>query len=272
MADKNTVRSFSSNDDHSRDDMFHELQECADILVEKLQGDDIAGVVDVVQALVDARDRSLFKEVGRLTRGLHEALTGFHIDADLSEKDANGVPLVLNDASHRLDYVINLMQEAADKTLDRLDEISPVATQFSQEAKKIKEEWEKLRRKEMNPDEFRKLYVRMDNFLIAAVTSSDQLNEQLQRIMLTQSYQDISGQIIRRVINMVKEVESNLVDLVRRSGQIEKLVGIVTAEQKVDENICLARLNTGEGPQTRKRDDVAATQDEVDNILSSLGF
>jgi len=251
--------------------MMRELQECADILVEKLQGDDIAGVVDVVQALVEARDRSLFNEVGKLTRGLHDALVEFHIDTDISEKDENGIPLVMDDASHRLDYVIKMMQDAANKTMDSVDEISPIATQFSKEANVIKDEWEKLRRKEIGPDEFRKLYGRIDEFLGSAVSSSNQFSNHLQEIMLAQSFQDLSGQIIRRVISMVKDVEASLVDLVRRSGQVEMLVGVVVQEATVDADD-EAKAICAEGPQVRKRADAVSSQDEVDDLLSSLGF
>ena len=139
------------------DEMLHELQECADILVDKLQSDDIRGAIEMVHALVEARDRSVFKEVGRLTRGLHEALVNFHIDADISEKDINGLPLVINDASHRLDYVIKMMQDAANKTMDSVDQISPIAGEFSKEARILKEDWEKLRRKELTPEDLRRL-------------------------------------------------------------------------------------------------------------------
>ncbi len=88
---------------------------------------------------------------------------------------------------------------------------------------------------------------------------------------MAQGFQDLSGQIIHRVIGMVKDVESNLVDLVKRSGQIEKLVGIVSAEQKHGKYDSSKSMKA-EGPQVRKHDNVISNQDEVDDLLSSLGF
>lgn len=271
MTESNAVKKYSSSEDNAREEMMRDLHECADILVEKLQGNDIAGVADIVQDLVEIRDRSLFNEVGKLTRGLHDALMEFHIDADVSEKDENGVPLEMDDASHRLDYVINMMQNAANKTMDSVDEISPIATQFSKEARVIKEEWEKLRRKEIGPEEFRQLYGRIDEFLGSAVSSSNQFSNHLQQIMLAQSFQDLSGQIIRRVISMVKEVETSLVDLVRRSGHVEKMVGVVLKETDRESGVDDSAVSA-EGPQVRKRDNAVSSQDEVDDLLSSLGF
>lgn len=269
--ERTSSRSFSSEADGS-DEMLDELQECADILMEKLQSDDISGVADIVRAMVDARDRSLFNEVGRLTRGLHETLIDFHIDTDLSEKDIHGNPLQLDDASNRLDYVIKMMQDAANKTMDSVDEISPIANKFAEEAKIIKEDWEKLRRKEIGPEEFRQLYGRVDEFFSSAVKSSNHFSNHLQEIMLAQSFQDLTGQILRRVITMVKEVEVNLVDLVRRASQVERFIGIV-AEQSGQAVLPEDKSEPSmEGPAVRKRVDLVSGQDEVDDLLSSLGF
>jgi len=255
--------------------LMDELQECADILTEKLKSDDLGGVIEVVHALVEARDKSVFHEVGKLTRGLHNALVDFHIDAQVTEKDTNGLPVTIDDASVRLDHVIKMMEEAAIKTMDSVDEISPIAAQFSQEASTLKEDWGKLRRKELSPDEFRELYGRVDDFLDHAVNSSNHFGNHLQEIMLAQGFQDLTGQIIRRVINMVKDVETNLVDLVSRAGQIEKFVGIV-AQVEDDVESGAQEVNQrhleGEGPQVREHSDIVANQDDVDDLLSSLGF
>lgn len=88
---------------------------------------------------------------------------------------------------------------------------------------------------------------------------------------MAQDYQDLTGQIIRRVIALVEEVEGNLVQLVRISGQ-----RIVDDPQRSERKQSEAseRMQKGEGPSIPGGDNegVVSGQDEVDDLLSSLGF
>ncbi len=259
--------------DETEAEILSEMRQSAEILLDKLQSEDYCGASDVIRALVDARDRSLYKEVGRLTRGLHQALIDFHIDTDIVEKDENNLPVDLKDASHRLNYVIEMMRKAADKTMDSIDVVSPIVEQLSKEASTLQEDWVRLRKREMSAEDFRSLYKRIDEFLDVATRNSAEFSSHLQEILLAQSYQDLTGQIIRRVIAMVQDVERNLVDLVRRAGHIEQLAGIVT-EHVEDEEAVRLKLLAGEGPQIHghKMENVVQSQDDVDDLLSSLGF
>ena len=71
---------------------------------------------------------------------------------------------------------------------------------------------------------------------------------------------------------MITEVEENLVELVRIASQVENVVGITPGEATQDNNE--SRDIAGEGPQIKaqERDDVVTSQDDVDDLLSSLGF
>jgi chemotaxis protein CheZ len=70
----------------------------------------------------------------------------------------------------------------------------------------------------------------------------------------------------------MSEVEDNLVSLVKIAAQVESVVGIkpeeVKAQAEKEADI------KGEGPQIKaeEREDVVGSQDEVDDLLSSLGF
>ena len=68
---------------------------------------------------------------------------------------------------------------------------------------------------------------------------------------------------------LVKDVERSLVHLVRMASTVDSITGVVHAEEKtVEEDI-----TKGEGPQIDKeKEDVVASQDDVDELLSSLGF
>ena len=90
--------------------------------------------------------------------------------------------------------------------------------------------------------------------------------------MMAQDFQDLTGQIIRRVINLVQEVEDNLVELIRLSGSVESAVADKVPAQKSCPD---GAVMQGLGPQVPGLGETAGAvsgQDEVDDLLSSLGF
>lgn len=261
---------------NSSDEMWDELKSRASTLLDKLEVGDFAGISSAIVDLNEARNSSLYREVGKLTRGLHEAIVNFELDArqvqggegseDHASKMAN--------AQDRLDYVIKLTQKSADKTMDMVEEGIPVAAQIGEKATALREDWGRLIRREMDPSEFRGLYHNIDKFLEYSVSSSTQLSEQLNAILLAQDFQDLTGQVIKKVITLVQEVEERLVDLMRMAGHVEELAGIVGALDQDNANKPEKLDSAAEGPQinAQQRDDVVSGQDDVDDLLSSLGF
>lgn len=252
-----------------------ELKECAKLLAEKLQNNQFEDASVVIQTITQARDRHIFQSVGRLTRGLHNAIVNFNVDADLSKEPPRIQTSDIHDASNRLSYVIELTQKAAEKTMDMVDEAAPIAMNLGQEAGSLREEWARLKRREMTLNEFKALYDRMDQFLGHMVTGTGQLNKNLQDIVLEQGFQDLTGQVLKRVIGLINEVEKDLVSLVRIAGQVEEITGLANDRETLalDQEVIQKRKTEAEGPQINKeRADVVAGQDEVDDLLSSLGF
>lgn len=252
-----------------------ELQECAKLLTEKLQSNQFEDASILIQTITQSRDRHIFQSVGRLTRGLHDAIVNFNVDADLSKEPPKIQNSDIHDASNRLSYVIELTQKAAEKTMDMVDEAAPIAMNLGQEATSLRDEWARLKRREMSLDEFRLLYDRMDSFLGQMVTGTNQLSKNLQNIVLEQGFQDLTGQVLKRVIGLINEVEKDLVSLVRIAGQVEEITGLSNDRETIahDMEIMHKRKTEAEGPQINKeRADVVAGQDEVDDLLSSLGF
>lgn len=252
-----------------------ELKECAKLLTEKLQSNQFEDASILIQTITHSRDRHIYQSVGRLTRGLHDAIVNFNVDADLTKEPPKIQTSDIHDASNRLNYVIELTQKAAEKTMDMVDEAAPIAMNLGQEANSLREEWSRLRRREMSLDEFRVLYERMDNFLGQMATGTEQLSKNLQDIVLEQGFQDLTGQVLKRVIGLINEVEKDLVSLVRIAGQVEEITGLSNEQDTMihDLEIMNKRRTEAEGPQINKgRADVVAGQDEVDDLLSSLGF
>ncbi|WP_341939256.1 protein phosphatase CheZ [Marinimicrobium sp. C2-29] len=261
---------------HENEEFISELKECAKLLVDKLQGDHYEEASQLIHAMTEVRDRHIFQSVGRLTRGLHDAIVNFNVDGDLTSEPPNIANSEIRDASNRLNYVIDLTQKAADKTMDMVDESAPIATNLGQEAGALREEWARLKRREMSPDEFRDLYHRMDEFLGQMVTGTDQLGRNMQEIVLEQGFQDLTGQVLKRVIGLINDVEQDLVSLVRIASQVEDVTGF-EFDADTGEGGSEKRKNrnkSGEGPQINasEKADVVSNQDEVDDLLSSLGF
>eukprot|EP01026_Neomeris_dumetosa_P068989 TRINITY_DN67922_c0_g1_i2.p1 TRINITY_DN67922_c0_g1~~TRINITY_DN67922_c0_g1_i2.p1 ORF type:complete len:164 (-),score=30.49 TRINITY_DN67922_c0_g1_i2:215-655(-) len=144
---------------------------------------------------------------------------------------------------------------------------------LGQESAKLKEEWKRLKRREITKEEFKNLYGRIDDFLDQMGTGTELLNNNLQEIILEQGYQDLTGQVLKKVIGLISDVEKELVNLMRIACQVEEVTGLASEPDKETDKTA-DKSSEGEGPQIHadKRADVVSGQDEVDDLLSSLGF
>lgn len=255
------------NDSHSDGEFASVLKEKASELHRRIESGELESALETLQELQDARDRGLYQEVGRLTRALHSAITNFHIDAQPGERVEELSEMT--EATDRLGYVIKMTEKAANTTLDLVEESMPLASELTEESERLKTEWKRLVDRDMSPEEFRALYWQVDEFFNKLNGTSQQLYGNLSNILMAQDFQDLTGQVINKVTSLVKEVEASLVDLVFMASQVEEITGIVRdGEIRVEHDIM-----KGEGPQIySEAEDVVSNQDDVDDLLSSLGF
>jgi chemotaxis protein CheZ len=245
------------------------LKKSTSELIEKVESGDLSDAVNLIQRINDERNRNLYLEVGRLTRALHDSITNFHIDVGVASPATEEMSQMAN-ATDRLNYVIKMTQDAANQTMDKVDESAPVADRLRDQASSLRKDWARLVRREMKPEEFRDLYRRIDDFLKETEEQSDSLSGNFNEIILAQGYQDLTGQVLIKVITLVQEIEENLVNLVCMAGQVDKITGIkheITEKQQKE-------AHAPEGPvvDAEERVDVMSGQDDVDGLLSSLGF
>lgn len=260
----------SEQQERQEDSLWDELKSRAAALIEKLEQGDFHAASTVIHAINEVRDRSIYFEVGKLTRGLHEAIRNFEIDTNPASPESERLSRMAN-AQERLDYVIKLTQSAADKTMDMVEAGIPTAAALGNEARELQSDWQRLLRREMAPEEFRELSRRIDQFLQETAGRADRLGTTFSEILLAQDFQDLSGQVLKRVITLVQEVEDRLVDLMRVAGQVEEITGLVRTVE-IRERDDTASMSP-EGPQIHPgRAGVVSGQDEVDDLLSSLGF
>ena len=224
-----------------------------------------AGDEDEAKRLIDSlspasgSNDDLFVEVGRLTRELHDAINGFLLDARISDMTNVEIP----DAKERLNYVITMTQQSADRTLTQVEKSLPTVAEMEKLSAELSEEWNKLRQRMLTKDEFKGLSDRLADFLEQTTEDSQALHASLSEVLMAQDFQDLTGQIIRKVITLVHDVEEKLVKLVRITGN--KLDDGKAGKHDAKELAGPAIPGLDQGEQV-------TSQDDVDDLLSSLGF
>ncbi len=260
------------HEDSSMGELESTLKTHANQLVDSLEKGHFGEAVQLIHELNKTRDHGLYREIGKLTRELHSAIINFQIDPRMPEaKEVSQI----TDATERLSYVVKMTEKAANRTMDLVEQSAPLVNDLGDEARALSADWGKFMRREISADTFRDLARRIELFLARSEQDTQKLSSQLNDILLTQDYQDLTGQVIKRVTQLVTEVESNLLKLVLMAGHVDRFAGIehdhhaLRTEQEQQKE-----PSKGEGPQIHAdmREDVASNQDDVDDLLSSLGF
>ncbi len=239
----------------------------AKLLVEYLEKGDREQANALVDTITMRESTELFSEVGKLTRQLHDSLNSFQIDERIANLTQDEIP----DAQSRLTYVIEETEKAANATMDAVEKSMPLAEGLNERLISIAPEWQKLMGRQIELGEFKSLCVEMDKLIADATHDSATLNSLLTEVLMAQGYQDLTGQVIRRVIELVKEVEDNLVSMLTAFGDTNE-------NKQREDNPQSSKKDTdivkAEGPiiDAETRDDVVSGQDDVDDLLSSLGF
>ncbi|MFY2508077.1 protein phosphatase CheZ [Vibrio pectenicida] len=230
-------------------------------LVELLESEQQEEADQLIRSLQEATPSPVFQEIGELTRDLHESIKHFSVDDRINAIANAEIP----DAKDRLQYVIDKTETAANKTMDAVDRCMPIADNLHEGLLKVRPKWNELMHGRIELAEFKALCHRIDKLLGEVEGDSSELRGQLTEILMAQDFQDLTGQIISRVITLVNEVEGRLVEILTAFGASK----LEEAEQNKNKSSI-----DPEGPilNAHEREDAVASQDEVDDLLSSLGF
>ncbi|WP_455234550.1 protein phosphatase CheZ [Thiogranum longum] len=245
------------------------LLEQARALVSELEAGNSSSAEHLIEELGRIREQTLFRELGKMTRQLHDAINSFALDSRMQSLAESDIP----DAKARLNHVITMTEDSANRTLNAVENTLPIAEELQDKANTLHEKWSRFRNKDMNVDEFRDMSKEIDGFLDLTKDNTGQIHNNLSEVMMAQDFQDLTGQIIRRVITLVQEVEDNLVELIRLSGGIGPPGG--GEKQEKADSKSTDDVMRGVGPAVPGADDGKGSvsgQDEVDDLLSSLGF
>ncbi|MGR5067052.1 MULTISPECIES: protein phosphatase CheZ [Vibrio] len=242
--------------------------EQAKSLVQMLENGEQDQANELVASIYEGDGNPMLQEIGTLTRDLHDSLNQFNLEQRMTEIAKAEIP----DARDRLQYVIDKTELAANKTMDAVECCLPIADNLHECLQQVRPQWNELMHGRIELSEFKTLCYRIDELLVQVEGDSTELRGQLTEILMAQDFQDLTGQIIRRVITLSNEVEDRLVEILTVfSGSKAAEPTQVFAKPTDKKN---KPSSEAEGPilHPELREDAVSSQDEVDDLLSSLGF
>ena len=240
-------------------------------LVNKVNQEENVKGLDLKEiAMVD-----LFGEVGNITREMHNNLKAFSsmMDSQFQNLALEQIP----DAAHRLEHIIEMTEQSANKTLDLAEALTIDSSDTSEDMESL---LELLKGAKDNPKNLEEAMMLAEQVKLREAGVNDKLME----VMTAQDYQDRTGQVIRKIIILVNDLEQRLVSLVTKFGG---LLGIGegaegnTSGESISQSVpqeadALAEFGEEKevemyGPQHAKGKGVS-NQDDVDSLLAQFGF
>lgn len=198
----------------------------------------------------------IIARIGHLTRMLRDSMKELGLDQAIAQA-AEAIP----DARDRLDYVVQMTRQAAERTLNCVEAAQPRQTLMEQEAKALKQRWDDWFADPIELDEAKVLVTDTRQFLSAVPEHTAFTHSQLLEIMMAQDFQDLTGQVIKRMMDVIQEIEKQLLMVL-----LENMPEQPAKPKRENESL----LN---GPQMNQNGPgVVANQEQVDDLLDSLGF
>lgn len=191
-----------------------------------------------------------FERLGQITRQLHQAMSELGLDNHL-HRIVSEIP----DARERLTYVAQMTESAAHKVLGLVDAAQPACNALREQAVAQRAVLAPLLDSTEGP--VREALQGALALADAAEKTADQQYGTLTEIMMSQDFQDLSGQVIKKVIDIISQTETQLLQLLSQSAPEHLAAAAAAANEQL------------QGPQTPEK---ALKQDDVDDLLSSLGF
>ncbi len=210
------------------------------------------------QQLDGAADSTVLGELREISEKLHSTLHHQPLDPQVIAAAHGKLPEAMNG----LDYVIEKTNEAANRTLDLVEDSMPIAATLGTRARSLGEQWVRFRCRELDYEQFKSFSDGLMTFLNDFEVSNKKLSANLSEILLAQEFQDLTGQVIRRVMNDVKSVDEQLCAMagVKPSTPTDT----VPAEH--------GSSSAARGPvvESSPNETCAVDQTDVDDILSEL--
>nr|WP_255524391.1 protein phosphatase CheZ [Aquitalea sp. ASV15] len=197
----------------------------------------------------------MYEQIGQITRKMHNALRDMGYDKSL-ERVADAIP----DARDRLSYIASLTKSAADRVLNAIDVAQPLQDHLGNHSKTLAERWNLLYANQLSTEEFKQLAQDTHQYLNQVPQQTHETNTQLLEIVMAQDFQDLTGQVIKKMMDMFKNLETEMLTLLVQFSPEHK-------KGELDSNLLNGPVINPEG-----QPDAVSNQQQVDDLLESLGF
>jgi len=179
----------------------------------------------IMNSIIQKSQSDLFKEVGKVARKLHDSLKSFRevLDPKLREIAVEHMPRAVD----QLQMVIDKTEEAANKTMEIVEKYILKMDDLTNHIREIQ-----------GPESSVQFLRDFKN----------SLEDDLTEILTTQSFQDLTGQVLKKVIALVGDLEVELVRLITTFG--------LKFEEK----------------EPVKKEVEKVSQEDVDELLKEFGF
>jgi chemotaxis protein CheZ len=183
----------------------------------------------------------IIARIGSLTRMLRDSLRELGLDQAIAEA-AEAIP----DARDRLDYVVQMTAQAAERALNSVEASQPHQDEMEKGAKALSKRWDEWFENPIELSDARELVTDTRQYLGDVPGHTSFTN---------------AGQVIKRMMDVIQEIERQLLMVL-----LENMPEPAARPKRETESL----LN---GPQLdTTKAGVVASQDQVDDLLDSLGF
>jgi chemotaxis protein CheZ len=198
-----------------------------------------------------------YARLGSITREMHEAFSVLGGGTELHH-----VVEEFPNARERLTHVGMMTEKAANTVLNLVDAAKPECDDLSKRGDELGQSLTRMAASsDLTVERSRALMGVCGKFAERTAEFANKQGAILSDIMMAQDFQDLSGQVIKKVIDIINRTELQLVQL------------LIDSAPNPDKVAAAAEF-TGEthqlqGPQS---DNTALAQGDVDDLLASLGF
>ena len=199
-------------------------------------------------------DENLIQKIAQLTRMLRESMRELGLDQAVKEA-AHAIP----DARDRLHYVARMTEQAANRVLNSAEQLQPLHEAQQREAEALNGRWAQWEAESGELASARALIDDSRALLRELPGQARSTQDALMDIIMAQDFQDLTGQVIMRMLTVITAIETELVQV---------LIDNVPADRREEAHSLL------NGPEVSPvgKSDVVTSQEQVDDLLDSLGF
>lgn len=203
-------------------------------------------------AVPTTNNAAVFSRLGLIVRDLHDALCELGADEALADAVCE-----LPSARERLIHIGELTERAANTVLNKVEHVQPIQEALANQASDLQQQWQAMSGDAQLPAQMQTLMAHTLNYLAQARADHDITHAALSEIMLSQDFQDLTGQLIKKVVSVLERTENDLLKLLIDAAP----AGALT---RINKEELLAGPGAAGG--------IALKQDDVDDLLADLGF